>query len=98
MQNLGARCAHWLRVSTVLQGFFVYCIIPICLNYALPKLYVIWEFSEDVLILRIFPLKSCTVFMNLDCLLAAEFIYWGFCCCFLDNHSRFPQSSCFCVP
>lgn len=22
MQNLGARCAHWLRVSTVLQGFF----------------------------------------------------------------------------
>lgn len=98
MQNLGARCAHWLRLSTVLQGFFVYCIIPICLNYALPKLYVIWEFSEDVLILRIFPLKSCTVFMNLDCLLAAEFIYWGFCCCFLDNHSRFPQSSCFCVP
>lgn len=81
------------------RGFFAYCITPVCLNYVrFPKFYVIWEFSEEILIFRICLLKSCTVLMNLDFLLTAEFIYWGFCCCFLDNHSRFPQSSCFCVP
>lgn len=40
MQNLGARCGSWLRLSTMLQGFFVYCIRPIVLNYVtFPKLY-----------------------------------------------------------
>lgn len=97
-QNLGARCGHWLRLSTMLQGFCLLCHTYWSKWCDTSKLCVIWEFSEDILILRIFPLKSCTVSMNLDCLLAAEFIYWGFCCCFLDNHSRFPQSSCFCVP
>lgn len=99
MQNLCARCGNWLRLSRMLQGFFCLLHHTVCLNYVtFPKFYVIWEFSEEILIFRICLLKSCTVLMNLDFLLTAEFIYWGFCCCFLDNHSRFPQSSCFCVP
>lgn len=100
-KNAKFECKVWPLAQAIYNtaGVIVYCLIPICPNYmTFLKLYVISEFSEDILILRIFPLKSCTVFMHLDCLLAAEFIYWGFCCCFLDNHSRFPQSSCFCVP
>lgn len=85
-------CKVWWLAQAIgnAAGFFACWITPVCLNYVtFQKLYVIWKFSEEILILRICPLQSCTVCVNLDCLLRAVFIDWGFCCCFLDNHSRF---------
>lgn len=98
-ENAKFGCKVWPLAQAIYNTAGVFCPLP---QTYLSKLYDISEILCYLGILRRysqnFPLKSCTVFMNLDCLLAAEFIYWGFCCCFLDNHSRFPQSSCFCVP
>lgn len=92
-ENTKFVCKGWWLAQAIYSaaGIFACWITPVCLNYvAFQKLYVIWEFSEEIVILRIYPLQSCTVWVNLDCLLTAVFIDWCFCCCFLDNQSGFP--------